>query len=341
MNQKGFVNIVLIVLVVILAGAVGYFVLRKPTPTVQVSMPTESEILVSLKTNWQTVQALIPFRPVYHNQAENEAKIWRTPTAAQFLGKNDVVVRFEDDNNVHVAVFNFDGGKFSLLETFQNQGEFASSDWQNLINKYGAASYSPSTYAKDLMRNGELVSFQDLTRVTENVFLKNYWAVSQSSSPLDETANWENFRDENNSYELKYPADIFEVVATNTIQHKLKTFHRYSEKDGSDLGLASDMTISFAKGDSECKTIEPLLKEIAVPFKFPSIKGLKYETGAEGEGAIYYCIKNDENKTIFLIKRLFLHETYSANLPKQLDFISGQKQENITNQILSTFKFLK
>ena len=31
MNQKGFVNIILVVAVVILVGAVGYFALRKPT----------------------------------------------------------------------------------------------------------------------------------------------------------------------------------------------------------------------------------------------------------------------------------------------------------------------
>src|SRR3989344_4008117 len=42
-NQKGFVNVVLIVLVVILAGAVGYFALRKPT-TEPVTSPTSNNI---------------------------------------------------------------------------------------------------------------------------------------------------------------------------------------------------------------------------------------------------------------------------------------------------------
>ncbi len=44
MNKKRFANIVLIVLVVILAGAVGYFALRKPTNSSQAEnqLPTNS-----------------------------------------------------------------------------------------------------------------------------------------------------------------------------------------------------------------------------------------------------------------------------------------------------------
>ncbi|MDP3947232.1 MAG: GerMN domain-containing protein [bacterium] len=41
--KKGFANITLVVLVVILAGAVGYFVLRKPVPITQESLPTQTQ----------------------------------------------------------------------------------------------------------------------------------------------------------------------------------------------------------------------------------------------------------------------------------------------------------
>ena len=190
MNQKGFANIILVVVVVILVGVVGYFVFVKKsepitqqptsTPTSNTQTPTpvnktlsESEIIARLKTDWQSVQVLIPFRPVYHNQAENAAKIWRTPSAVQFIGKNNVLVRFEDDNNVHVAVFN--GSKFNLSEVFKNQGEFTLSDWQNLVKKYGDSSYSVGTYTTSLIRNKQIVSFPDLTKVSENIFVKNYW----------------------------------------------------------------------------------------------------------------------------------------------------------------------
>ena len=136
---------------------------------------SESEILASLKTNWQSTQSLITFRPSYHNQAEDVKKVWRNPSAIRFIGKNNVLVRFEDDNNVHVAVFNFNGSKFNLLEVFKNQSEFTLLDWQNLVNKYGDTSYSVSTYTTGLVRNKQIVSFPDLTKVSENIFVKNYW----------------------------------------------------------------------------------------------------------------------------------------------------------------------
>ena len=219
MNQKGFMNVaVVIITVLVLAAGAGFYFYRLPPIKYWTKNPTnfeecqeatrgiiiktlpaqcefrgqvfvgqsmgnrysESKILAGLKTDWQTVQTLIPFRPTYHNQAENAAKIWRTPFAVQFIGKNNALVRFEDDNNVHIVLVNSDDGKFNLLETFQNQGEFALSDWQNLISKHGATSYPVSTYTVDLVRNGELVSFQDLTKVPENVFLKNYWQSAQS-----------------------------------------------------------------------------------------------------------------------------------------------------------------
>jgi len=197
MNQKGFANIILIVVVVVAIVAVGgYFVFSKKsepvsqtgntTPTQtnnQNTNPTpvsktysESEILASLKTNWQSTQTLIPFRPSFHNQAEDLKKVWRTPDAVQFIGKGGVLVRFEDDNNAHVAVLKFDNGKFSLLEVFKNQGEFTLSDWQNLVNKYGDSSYSVSTYTTGLIRNKEIVNFTDLTKVSENIFVKNYFS---------------------------------------------------------------------------------------------------------------------------------------------------------------------
>jgi len=194
MKNKGFAPIIILIIlgVLVVAGGAYYFgkksapaqigIIENPplteATTTAATAPvnfSESEILTSLKTNWQTIQTLIPFRPAYHNQIENAKKIWRTPDTAQFIEKNNVLVRFGDDNNVHVAVFNFNGSKFNLLEVFKNQAEFTLFDWQNLVHKYGSSSYSVSTYTVDLVRNGQIVSFQDLTKVSENVFIKNYW----------------------------------------------------------------------------------------------------------------------------------------------------------------------
>lgn len=137
---------------------------------------TETEVLVSLKMKWKPTQQLFTFRPKYHNQAEDAQNVWREPSAVQFIGKNNVLIRFEDDNNVHLAVLNYKDGAFSLLETFENQGDFARADWDNLVTKHGNSTVPVSTYVTEVVRNGEIVSYERLTEVPENVFVKNYWA---------------------------------------------------------------------------------------------------------------------------------------------------------------------
>jgi len=72
-NQKGFANIVLIVLVVILAGAVGYFVFtKKPAPVVeQITSPTTTP-----PTN-NTVSQNPPSAPFIKVLSPNGGETWK------------------------------------------------------------------------------------------------------------------------------------------------------------------------------------------------------------------------------------------------------------------------
>ena len=180
--NKNFANAVVVIgIIVILLGVVEYFTLvRRPSPvsspelnvtTVQYSEPGT---IANLKVDWQSVQALIPFRPVYNNSAQNVAGIWQTPYIVQFIGKGNIILEIEDDNNPYVVILHSDQSQFTLLESFKNQHNFTLSDYQNLLNKYGDSSYSVSTYSIGIMRNGQFVSFQDLTKVSDNLFLKGY-----------------------------------------------------------------------------------------------------------------------------------------------------------------------
>jgi len=160
--------------------------------------------------------------------------------------------------------------------------------------------------------------------------------------PVDETADWKSYRNEGYGFEIRYPGDILQLDEKGAaLSHTLSSFHKYSSKDGSDLGLAEDITVVFRKETDECEDMEKSLKDIALPFEFGNVKGLKYETGAEGKGVIYYCVRNDENKNIFLIERWFLSEAYAIELQKQEDYISSKGQEEVFNQILSTLKFIE
>lgn len=152
------------------------FVDESQDGSAELEVYTETEVLVSMKMKWGATQALIPFRPTYHNQEEDAKDVWRNPGAVQFIGKNNVLIRIEDDNNVHLAVMNYKDGAFSLLETFENQGDFARADWDNIVTKHGNSTVPVSTYVTEVVRNGEIVSYERLTEVPENVFVKNYWS---------------------------------------------------------------------------------------------------------------------------------------------------------------------
>lgn len=194
-NQKGF-NKVILVGIAILLIAGGYYIFTRnfqPTdsyqePTLEERLTLETQILTSLKSKWPAIQTSIPFRPSFHNQAEDAAKIWRIPSAVQFLGRpvkfigtDNILVRVEDDNNVHTIVFKWNGA-LNLEEVLKNQGEFTLSDWKVLAVKYGDPSYQISTYTIDVVRDGKIILFPDLTKVPENIFMKNYWEVSFEES---------------------------------------------------------------------------------------------------------------------------------------------------------------
>jgi hypothetical protein len=178
--MKKLLFVGLLVLLVLVIGFV--FMNKKSEKSVvgekgqkTVSLKNNTEKLSYIKYNWQSIQEFIDFRPSYHNQNENSKGVWRKPNAVQFIGSENVLVRFEDDNNVSVAVLNFKEDKVVVLEVFKNQGDFTLSDWQKILNKYGEKSYLIETYTTSLIRNNQIVNFTDLTKVSENIFTKNYW----------------------------------------------------------------------------------------------------------------------------------------------------------------------
>ncbi|MEK7501689.1 MAG: hypothetical protein AAB629_02075 [Patescibacteria group bacterium] len=69
MNQKGFANIIFIVLVVIIAGVAGYFILRKISPT-EISPPPPISTQQSNTTN--------PISPTASPTPKNETDKWQT-----------------------------------------------------------------------------------------------------------------------------------------------------------------------------------------------------------------------------------------------------------------------
>ena len=172
-TNKGFIVPILLGIIILLLVVFGAYIYKSKKAEAPDVM-SEIEIITSLKNNWPSIQASIPFRPTHPGTTA-----WLSPYSVQFIGNNNLLVNFEDGYNPGMAVLNFADSQFKILETFKNQGEFPLVDWQNLVKKYGDVSYFVSTYTVSLLRNNEIVSFQELTKVPENVFVKDYFKFTK------------------------------------------------------------------------------------------------------------------------------------------------------------------
>jgi len=161
---------------------------------------------------------------------------------------------------------------------------------------------------------------------------------------LDETANWKTYRNEEFGFGFEYPASIFELdINNNTIFHELDNFQLRSAKDGSIVGPARDISFTFRDDVSRCSELKKTFEEFGnggEAFQISNIVGTKYRTGAEGEGVVYYCVEDEGGNTIFLIERGYLDNSYSSFIVEQPDFILSEKQDQLSDKILSTFKFI-
>ena len=176
---------------------------------------TLKDEMVNLQNDWQSIQTLVPFRPVYDNKEENAKGVWRFPDKVQFIGNQRMFVQFGDDGNTHIVLFKFSSNKFSLEKVFKSTTTFSLSEWQDFVGQYGNKNYEITTYSTSVIRNGQNLNFYPvLTKVPENVFVKNYEQKITQQPPT--------LIDEDN-LNLIYPngGEIFNQNQLITIEYKI------------------------------------------------------------------------------------------------------------------------
>ncbi len=62
--------------------------------------------------------------------------------------------------------------EFSNLEIF-NDSSFSKDKWTSLYDQYGDKNYGSYSYTKSIFKNGEIVRYDDWTKVSENIFILN------------------------------------------------------------------------------------------------------------------------------------------------------------------------
>jgi hypothetical protein len=232
MNQRGFANLIIIVAVIVVFSAIGftYLVLNKgvkqpvaractmeakqcpdgsyvgrtgpaceftacPEATTQ---STEVEVINNFLAQWNVLQKSIPISPVLGSTT------WQVDYL-QFIGNNKLLIAFEDGHIMSAAVFGYGAdNNFNYINTFKDDYPFTSAKWQEIVKTYGSEQYEVATYVKQITRGTEVVNFNDWTKVSENVFLKQGEELSTSSTSL--TAGWKTYRNEQYGFELQYPS---------------------------------------------------------------------------------------------------------------------------------------
>ena len=156
------------------------------------------------------------------------------------------------------------------------------------------------------------------------------------------TPEWQTYQNETLGFSVRYPSPPLTLnTQTASLSHALKNYNLKSEKDGSDLGPAIDLEITFTKDTSQCNLLDKDLAGEAKPFKYGSVSGKQYETGTEGAGMFYYCITNSKQQSVFLVQRSYLQTTYDINLSQQPDFLTDAKQVELFSQVMATFTLLE
>lgn len=120
MNQKGFANIILVVvIIVVLVGAVGYFAfVKKFEPITQQPTLTQTQITIPAKTSISSTPAL-----------KNETMNWKTYSSAQygfeFKYPSDYSIRTE---NFNIFVEKQNGGLYAVV-IIDNPSKLSASEY--------------------------------------------------------------------------------------------------------------------------------------------------------------------------------------------------------------------
>jgi len=180
-KRKEPIAVVLVIPAVILAMVAGYFALQfavdrvhrpgvlqqltpRPTPTTS-QVPSEDTLIKQLLSSWATTQSKF-------SSKAGESGTYNQPSKVQFIAKDTFLVYYDDGLVDHISILQFKNGIFVELKNVGVMSTMPLNQWQTLVKTYGDQNFSVSNYATDILRNGKQVSYTELTKVPENVFVR-------------------------------------------------------------------------------------------------------------------------------------------------------------------------
>jgi len=168
-------------------------------------------------------------------------------------------------------------------------------------------------------------------------FLVWYFGVnSVQNASFKNPNNWSVFESSLAKFKVAYPSDIFSIDRNlGKIYHQLANYQNTNQQEGLFPQKTMDMVITFQRTGQQCNDMDKMLQPLAKSFKLGNYNGTQYEMDAEGKGIVYYCIKDNSGKNIFMVERYYLNESW-GNIANEPDFIPTQQQLELFNKVLET-----
>lgn len=169
LNKKGSTNIILVIIIVLLLGAVGYLAMRNPSPLPANEVPNysanENKIVSDLLSSWIATQSKFAVKA-------GESGTYNQPDKIQFISANTMLAHYDDGLVDHISVLRYENGAFTELKNVGVMSTMALDAWQTLVSAYGDNKYPVGSYTTNILRNGKGIEFPELTKVPENIFVR-------------------------------------------------------------------------------------------------------------------------------------------------------------------------
>ncbi len=175
--------------------------------------------------------------------------------------------------------------------------------------------------------------------------------------PEGESTNWKTYTNEEQGYEIKYPADLLEQsefscripISEKEVvvgSHAVRFFHEfpfdYYDLKGDSHSSLTDISVGICIVEGDYKDFAGYYGDYGLgnPVTIAGRKGFKIEMGAEGEGAEVYYLEKEEGIASEIA--FFFHPPFfDSRLADQKEYIPFEKQKQIFAQMLSSFRFLE
>jgi len=173
---------------------------------------------------------------------------------------------------------------------------------------------------------------------------------------LDQSA-WKNLRDQDNTFEIKYPKDIFkrtcnQITVPLPSQEKIKAVglvHSVAVRHCGLSGLpehcsatTTDIAIDFF---TVSRNFNDVFKDLQKSYgqdmliaTYDGHQGVRFTIGAEGEGVVYTILPLNSAKTLFIM-RSYVSEEFDIIYKETPGFIKYSDQKVLFEQIMSTLTF--